>query len=187
MFLVRDGPAPETPHPRHSFHEQQTGQIRGLLRHVGGGQVMAAKFSFSGGRELEQALKALGGQISGRLGNNATKAGARVIAADARLRVPVVTGRLKRSITVVGDDGLRRQGGSVRAAYVVARAKIAHIIEFGTVARRQRTTGRFTGSVPARPFLRPALDVAGQEAINRLSENLWNGIARESEKLAGVK
>jgi hypothetical protein len=43
--------------------------------------------TFSGGKELEAFLKDLGGQISGRLGQNAVNAGARVIAAKARLRV----------------------------------------------------------------------------------------------------
>jgi Bacteriophage HK97-gp10, putative tail-component len=81
---------------------------------------MTARFTFSGGKELEAALREIGSAAAGRLGVNATKAGARVIAAAARARVPVDEGVLKKSITVVGDDDLRRSGGSTRAAYATA-------------------------------------------------------------------
>jgi Bacteriophage HK97-gp10, putative tail-component len=89
---------------------------------------MTGKLTFSGGPELEAALRDLGNKVAGRLGENATKAGARVIAAEARARVPVVTGRLRKSITVVGDGDLRRRGGTARAAYAtVRRVPYAHI------------------------------------------------------------
>jgi HK97 gp10 family phage protein len=143
---------------------------------------MTVKFTFSGGKELEAALRELGNQVAGRLGNNATKAGARIIAAAARQKVPVRTGALKRSITVVGDDELRRAGGSVRQAFVVARAPHAALVELGTAPRRQKN-GRFTGSGRAHPYLRPALDEAGQAAIDRMASNLWSGIEREAERL----
>lgn len=92
---------------------------------------MAVKVTFSGGREIEAKLRDLGSKVAGRLGVNATKAGARVIAAAARRRAPFVTRRLKKGITVVGDDDLRRQGGSTRAAYATVKGvRDTHIVEF---------------------------------------------------------
>jgi HK97 gp10 family phage protein len=132
---------------------------------------MQVSLKFSGGPALERALKALGGQIAGKLGQNATMAGARVIAAEARAKVPVVSGALKKSIVVRGDQDLRRSGGSQRAAFVVARAFYAHLVEFGTVHSA------------AKPFMRPALDESGQEAADKMGSNLGAGIEREAERL----
>jgi hypothetical protein len=44
------------------------------------------KLTVQGGREIEAKLKDLGGAIAGRLGNNATLAGARVIDAAREQR-----------------------------------------------------------------------------------------------------
>src|SRR5918994_399273 len=43
-----------------------------------------AEINFHGGKELERALKELGGNIAGLLGGNAARAGARVIARSPR-------------------------------------------------------------------------------------------------------
>jgi HK97 gp10 family phage protein len=130
------------------------------------------KLTFTGGKEIEARLRELGGAVSGRLGVNATKAGARVIAAAARQRVPVRTGRLKKGITVVGDDDLRRQGGSMRAAYATVKGvPYAHIVELGS------------SRMAAKPFLRPALDEYGQAAVDKMGGNLWGGLVRELAKV----
>lgn len=120
-----------------------------------------------GGPELERALKELGGQIAGRLGENAVRAGARVIATEARARAPVNTGKLKRSIRAFQDT--ERRGGE-RTAYAGSRLFYARFIEFGT---------RF---IAARSFLRDALDTAGQKAVDKMVENLRGGIERETAK-----
>jgi HK97 gp10 family phage protein len=143
---------------------------------------MTAKFTMTGGKELEEALKELGNQIAGRLGNNAVRAGARVIAAEARARAPVATGALRKSIKVVGDAEERRLGGTTRTAYVVARAPHAHLVEKGTLPRRQ-ASGRYTGAAPAKAYLRPSLDTQGQAAVDKMGQNLGAGIEREAAKL----
>lgn len=132
---------------------------------------MTARLTFSGGPALEAALRELGGKIAGRLGSNATRAGARVIVNQAKARVPVDTGALKRSIRTFTDPAGR--GGSTRTAYAGSRARHAHLVEFGT---------RF---MPARSFLRSALDEAGQAAVDKMAENLGKGIIRETAKYKG--
>ena len=69
------------------------------------------EFKLHGAKEFERLLKELGPVPAGRLGQNATLAGARVIAARARQLVPVVTGELKRSIGVPGGQGPGQAGG----------------------------------------------------------------------------
>jgi Bacteriophage HK97-gp10, putative tail-component len=65
---------------------------------------MTISLKATGGAELEAALRELGGAVAGRLGNNATKAAARLVAAEVRRKVSVRTGTLRQSIKVVGDE-----------------------------------------------------------------------------------
>lgn len=130
---------------------------------------MTARLTFSGGPELEAALKELGGQVAGRLGENAVRAGARVIATRARRTTAFFddTGRLRRSIRVLRE--IDRRSGE-RTAYAGTRVFYAAFLEFGTV------------HMAARPFMRRALDEGGQDAVNALAANLATGIERATAK-----
>ena len=56
-----------------------------------------ATITFTGGKELERALRDLGNVVASRLGSNSVRAGARVIAASAKQLVPVRTGALRQA------------------------------------------------------------------------------------------
>lgn len=71
--------------------------------------------------------------------NIATDETRKAIAAGAKARVPVRTGELKRSIRSTMD---KRRG----KAKVTAKARHAHLVEFGTV------------HMPAKPFMLPAAE-----------------------------
>ena len=131
-----------------------------------------AKISLKGAPELEAALKQLGGAVAGRLGENAVRAGARVIAAQAKstARWTDRTGTLRKSIRAFSDPASRQSGGTQRTAYAGSRDFRARFFEFGTV------------KMAARPFLRPALDTGGQAAVDKMVENLGRGIEREVKK-----
>lgn len=133
-------------------------------------------FKIEGGKELEAALKRLGPDLERKIAKGAVRAGANVIAKEARLLVPFDDGTLKRSIRVVTRS--RRTGDAV--ASVVTRAGrrwrargmdawYAGLIEFGTKHRA------------ATPFMRPALDSKAGEAIKAMSKY----IQRRIHKLAG--
>jgi HK97 gp10 family phage protein len=132
---------------------------------------MALKFS--GGPELERALRELGSEVAGRLGTNAVRAGARVIAAAARSKAPVRTGTLKKSIRVFDDMEAKRAGGAIRTAYAGTRVFYGRLVEFGT---------QF---IPAQSFLRAALDESAQQAVDKMADNLAAGIERETAKYKG--
>ena len=134
---------------------------------------MAAEIKFTGGPELERALLDLGHAIAGRLGVNAVRAGARVIAASARRKVPVRTGALKASIRIFDDRELNREQGNQRAAGAGSRLFYAPLVEFGTA------------HMAAQPFLRPAMDESAREAVDKMRDNLANGIERETAKYRG--
>lgn len=151
-------------------------------------------FKITGGKELQAALKQLPAKFQKRIEKNALRAGARVIAKEAKTRVPVDTGALKKSIRVV--TGKTREGARV---YVTAGAGgkhdafYAHMVEFGTKAHftqkggatkvgqfalTKAEAGRHPGSRP-QPFMRPAIDLKGEEAIAQVGIT----IAANIEKL----
>ena len=126
------------------------------------------KLTMTGGPELERALKELGGQIAGRLGANAARAGGREIVKAAKARAPVKTGRLKGSIRVF--SGTKRQGSTIEIA-VGSDVFYARLLEFGTA------------HIPAKSFLRAAADEQGQQAVDKMAKNLRDGVEREATKL----
>jgi HK97 gp10 family phage protein len=129
-----------------------------------------AKIELRGGPELNRALEELGNTIARRLGKNAVRAGARVIANGAKARAPVgKTGKLKKSIRVF--DGPDR--GTERSAYAGSRLFYAYWVEHGTAHS------------PARSFLRASADEGAQDAVDRMTENLAYGIERETQKYRG--
>jgi HK97 gp10 family phage protein len=130
---------------------------------------MEARLTFSGGPELNAALQGLGSKVASQLGENAVRAGIRVIAARARQTTAFfdVTGRTRASIRVLSQ--IDRQSG-IRTAYAGSSYFVGRLLEFGTIHSA------------ARPWLRPAIDISGQEAVNKLAENLGAGIERETAK-----
>lgn len=130
---------------------------------------MQVKLKFSGGPELEAALKDLGNEVAGKLGENAVRAGVRVIANRARQTSAFFdrSGETRRSFRVLRQ--IDRKTGE-RTAYAGSNYFVARFLEFGTV------------HMPARPSLRPAADEAGQEAVDKLAENLSAGILRELQR-----
>jgi HK97 gp10 family phage protein len=125
----------------------------------------------SGGKELNAALKDLGNKVAGRLGSNAVRAGARVIANEAKARAPVLTGALRKSIRVFTAP--RRESGTVRTAFVGSDVYYSRFVEFGSAHQ------------PAQSFLRAAADVAAQAAVDKIAENLSSGIEREVQRYQG--
>jgi HK97 gp10 family phage protein len=119
--------------------------------------------------ELQAKIK----ELKGNLGNNKIEEslldGATEIADEMRRLAPEgPTGKLKRSII---SKLLSRIGDNPRTALAgVNRKKAphAHLVEFGTVERVQKTTGRRTGHMPAHPFVRPAADAN----INRIYKEI---------------
>ena len=140
----------------------------------------AFNVAFSGGRELERALRELGSLR--RVTSALTRSGKRAlqpIAEATRQRVPrgdteaLATGVTVRRLT-------RRQGGSADAltlgvVFTGPHRTLAHLYEFGFTKRNGQ-------SYPARPFLRPAWDGGRDQALADFGGELWAFLARAAKR-----
>ena len=131
-------------------------------------------FEIKGGKELDAALKKLGIDLERKVAKSAVRAGANVVAKEARRLVRVgKTGILRRSIRVISRS--RRQGDAVASVITRSGKKFqatksdgwyAHFLEFGTIHNA------------ARPFMRPAVDGKKAEAIQAMADKIAERIAK---------
>lgn len=155
---------------------------------------MDVKFDIKGAQEIERILKQMPIKYERRIAKNALRAAARVIRNEAKRRVPVDTGNLKKSISVVTLPGRipavavtnKRGKGEKNDGWY------AHLVEFGTKPHSTAKGGRKAGlsaldarvhpGTPARPFLRPALDNKSAEAIQIIADATGKALARLARK-----
>lgn len=161
-----------------------------------------------GGKALAKALSELPTKIEKNIMRAALRAGAAVIAAEARNNVPVDSAELKSTIRTSSNA----KRGMVEANAVVGTRKkgwYATFVEFGTAPHiikagknkpvlsfrdrngvwRRATQVNHTGAT-AKPFMRPAFDTRGDEAVKavaekireRLTDQNINKVAPENKK-----
>lgn len=162
--------------------------------------------------EVKMALESLAGTgaITTKDINKVLMDAAQPLIADMKSRAPKDTGRLANSITVWSAKR-RPYRVYVGPSYKLwAGGRIAHIIEYGTVERFMKKglraggitqstmepfkgkpewvpyKGKSTGVVPARPFIRPAVEATQTQVIERLRNNMLVVIANKAKK-AGLK
>jgi HK97 gp10 family phage protein len=142
--------------------------------------------------ELQKALSDLPARIEANVVRGALKAGAQVMVDEAKRQVPVASGTLRDSIHV--SSRITKRTGKV-TGNVVARARHAHLVEFGTAAHWIKPKARRSLFVAgllrdvvhhpgarAKPFMRPALDRGWQPAIERFAQYAEKRVAKEIEK-----
>lgn len=159
--------------------------------------VSSASFTLSGAEDIQKALMELPLRLQKRGLNDAFKFGAQMVADEAK-NLASGRGVPKKLINAIKvAKPTRRQLRDLVAEsrsstiYVIALEKpysrLAHIFEYGTVQRFRNKSkkrrgekgdraGGSTGQILAKPFLRPALDTRGPQAIKdiqaRLAENI---------------
>lgn len=141
-------------------------------------------FEITGLKEVESVLKRLPAQISQKVRVKALKSGANIIAREIRSRAPGGINKIVR----VRKTNKRQKGigfGEVIIGFEWPKSKLVHLFEFGTAPRRQKTTGRFTGQMPAKPFIRPAIDATGEQAIKKMGQVMVKETIKAAERLAG--
>ena len=67
--------------------------------------------------------------------------------------------------------------------YVGSTSPLAHLVEFGTVERRQTATGRETGHMPANPWARAAWDATKHQALEIFQKEVWAELLKTVRKL----
>jgi HK97 gp10 family phage protein len=135
-----------------------------------------------------KVLEALPNAAAQRVTANAVGAAGRVLLGAAKRYVPKSTTRrrgthLRDALAV---EVVREKGGRTAKAFIGAKrnkAKHAHLVEFGSGPRRQKN-GRWTGTMPASPFLRRAMESDGPRASALFVRAFGRGLEREATRLA---
>lgn len=149
---------------------------------------MDLDIKITGAAEIEKLLKMLPDKPARLALEAGLRAGGKVIQQEAIDRAPVLKGgprivmyRGKKRILVPGllkkaiiVRKVKQGKGAVNFQIAVTKlAFYAHFVEWGTSKMR------------AMPFLRPAMDSKGQEAIAVMGQKIMQRIQLEARKLAG--
>lgn len=126
---------------------------------------MGKGFAISGGRELIAALKRLERVASVDVLRDAANEGAKAIVEEAQRLVPVKSGDLRDSIQA---QPLEQANGSYTVG-IGSPLPYARRIEYGF--NDTDSLGREYHQ-PAQPYLRPALDTKGGDAVNAIADVL---------------
>lgn len=154
---------------------------------------MVVKVKVEGLRELDKALselpKATGRNVLRRAGRKALEP----IVEDARGMAPSDTGRLREEMTVSTRLSKRQAAlhrkmvkdskASIEMFAGAGYSRVAHLLEFGT-AQRFHKSGKSTGAVSPRPFMRPAWDAGKEKVLETFKTELWTEISKAAARLA---
>lgn len=133
---------------------------------------MDVSFSFHGGKELQAALNELPKTIERKIGRQALRAGAKVLAKSLRASVPVdlLTQdgiHLKDSI-VVFRPRATRANMVIRVAYKGGAKLYGKRIEFGDSTRRPQPIWRRTISVDGKRVMQVVIDKLALDLIKEV-------------------
>ena len=128
------------------------------------------EFTIQGLDELDAVLRDLPIVMQKRVENPAVRAAAMIVKKEAEENAPVDTGQLKDNLMVKKVSGV---DGQYLLGVRRPVSRRFHLTEFGTVY------------ATAQPFVRPAIDTVGQQAISVMVQKLHAGLMRETKKLAG--
>lgn len=143
-------------------------------------------------KELEALLRKLPENVSKKVVTAGLRSGAAVIAKDARQNLrnsPSIDSELlAKSIT---SRARKRSNKGARVVSVGASRATSQVVRKGRSKATKATPSRYahlvefgTEHMSAEPFLRPALDNKGSEAISKIMEMIARGVEREARKLA---
>lgn len=149
-------------------------------------------------RELERVLKKLPERMGRLVLLKSLRAGAKPIIDAAKAKAPVETGRLRDSIIARAQRIESPLTASVAVGPAGRRVFYGHLVEFGTDPHKIKAKpfrvlrlrdGRFVKSVQhqgqtARPFLRPAFDERGSEAMRKIKTELGRNVEKAARRLA---
>jgi HK97 gp10 family phage protein len=140
---------------------------------------VAGSIVVTGIKEIDRNLKTLEPKIQRKVLRQAMRSGMKLVMQEALMRVPVLTGLLKRNIKLRAmkrsrsRTGLlvqiRSDPGFVKPSKAGVKYWYPAAVEFGH------------GTVPPHPFMRPAYDVKGPEARDTTMKELLDGTLREAK------
>lgn len=153
------------------------------------------QISFKGGDTIYKSFIQIGdSKRSKKIQRAAFRKAAKFIQEAAKRKAPLgPTGNLRDSIKV---SVRTKQKGRIMWAEVWIDARIAphaHIVERGTVERFHKSRGwgsgkrgRYTGRMPAKPFLRPAFDQNRELALSVYTRAFREALEKDAKKHANA-
>lgn len=147
-------------------------------------------FQLSGQKELAEAFEELPKSVGNAVLRTTITKALRPVRDDAKNFVRrdehdlaesiVISTRLnKRQRRIYGKHG----DVVVYAGPSHPKGAHGHLLEFGTGPRYHKTTGRYVGVMPARPFMRPAWDANRGRVLQTIREDLWANIVKAAQRL----
>jgi len=131
--------------------------------------------------EVINSLKAMGVELDSPDLQRMLKAQAMPIINSAKNLAPKDSGDLAKSIGfITGKDKDNKTKVLIGLRKEYYNNYLGVMFEYGTVARIQQDTGRYTGIIEARPFMRPALD----QNAGKVTDGIINGVDKILSKLA---
>lgn len=151
---------------------------------------MTAKLKIEGAGDIERALAEL---ARGTAKGATRRAMKKTLTPVAQLAEGLSGGKFKVAVTSKLSKSQARgaradRGRSKLAMYVGpvqedgSHSPHAHLYEFGTAPRFHAKTGKAVGSMPARPFLRPAWDASQELMLATLRREMWSEIGKTVER-----
>lgn len=145
-----------------------------------------ADLTFSGFKELAEAMQALPQRVATNALRRSVAAGARVIRDEAKMRAPVDTGEMRRDIKIKRERVAA--GLSARYSVFVLSGKASRIAGKARNVDKNSFYWRFiefgTAKMSAKPFMRPAFEAKKTEAVQKIADSLGEAIEHEAEALA---
>ncbi|MDD2742328.1 MAG: HK97 gp10 family phage protein [Rhodocyclaceae bacterium] len=147
--------------------------------------------------ELQAFLDQLPAKMEANIMRSALRAGAKVVAAEAKRNVPIEHGDLRDSIRV----SARLKGGKVTSTIKAGNKKAWYwrFVEFGTAAHTIKSKDggvlRFASGIyksvdhpgaKSHPFMRPALDSQTDAAIQAVGEQIKKRLTKQGLNAADV-
>jgi len=149
---------------------------------------MAVKMKIEGGGDIERALGQIARSASKAAMRRAMVKALQPVADDADAASPF-TVKVTSKLSKRQERQARADRGRSKVTLYVGPvqpdggdAPHAHLYEFGTGARVQKSTGKSVGVMPARPFMRPAWDAHRDQMLETLTREIWVEIERAAER-----
>jgi HK97 gp10 family phage protein len=159
------------------------------------------KIDLLGDKQLMRKLDRLSTRVGRRVLRKATRAGTTPVLRDAKSRVPVDEGNLKKSmgrrfkwynrtgtyVVIVGprqrqEKTTLKRGSLFQTTTTKAiKGSHGHLVEFGTEPRYTKN-GAFRGIGPAQPFMRPAWEAGRKKAEALAVKKLLEEVEKEARR-----
>ena len=128
--------------------------------------------NLTGMADVINALQAMGANIKTPKLQKVIRQSSQRIVNTAKSLAPVDTGDLRDSIGfITSKDNTNLDKALIGLRREYHNAYLGVMVEYGTAPRFQ-DNGRYTGQIPARPFMRPALD----QNANAVTDEILKGV-----------